>query len=81
MKWILFLLILFSPVEGLSADSAAKIVLQDISSDLSEDGLTVRFEFNKPVLKSGKPVFSETSVRIDIPQATSFGQSKTGGQG
>lgn len=70
MKWILFLLILFSPVEGLSADSPANIFLQDIYSDLSEDGLTVRFEFNKPVLNSGKPVFSETSVQIDIPQAS-----------
>jgi len=70
MKWILFLLILFSPVEGLSADSPAKIFLQNVSSDLSEEGLTVRFEFNKPVLNFGKPVFSETSVRIDIPQAS-----------
>jgi len=70
MKWILFLLILVSPVEGLSQDSSAKILLQNVSSDLSENGLTDRFEFNKPVLNAGQPVFSGTSVRIDIPQAS-----------
>jgi len=70
IKWIFSLLILFSPVEGFSADLGANNILQDVFSELSEDGLTVRFEFNKPVLNSGKPVFSRTSIRIDIPQAS-----------
>jgi len=70
MKWIFFFLISVSSVEGLSADSRAQNFLQNVSSALSENGLTVRFEFNQPVLKSGQPVFSETSVRIDIPQAS-----------
>jgi flagellar biosynthetic protein FliO len=70
MQWILILLVLVSPAQGWSADSAAKNFLQDVSSEISEDGLTVRFEFSKPVLNFSKPVFSDTSIRIDIPQAS-----------
>jgi flagellar protein FliO/FliZ len=68
--WILFFLILFSPIEGLSQNSSAKNLLQNVSSDTSEEGLTVRFEFSKPVFNPGEPVFSDTSVRVDIPQAS-----------
>jgi len=32
--------------------------------------LTVRFEFSKPVLNPGEPVFGDTSVQIDIPLAS-----------
>jgi len=32
--------------------------------------LTVRLEFNKPLLNPGEPVFSNTSVQIDIPLAS-----------
>lgn len=70
IKWIFFLLIGVIPVQGLSAESSVKNFLQDVSSDLSENGLTVRFEFNEPVLKPGQPVFNDTSVQIDIPQAS-----------
>ena len=70
IKWAIFLLLIVSPVHGLSAESSSKNILQDVSSDLSENGLTVRFTFSEPVLKPGPPVFGETSVRIDIPQAS-----------
>lgn len=70
MQWIFSLLILFSPVDGWSADSSANNFLRDVSSSLSDGGLTVRFDFNKPVLNPGKPVFSDTSVLIDIPEAS-----------
>ncbi len=70
LQWIFPLLIMFSPVEGWSADFSTTSILRDVSSSLSEDGLTVRFDFNKPVLNPGKPVFSATSVRIDIPEAS-----------
>ncbi len=66
-QWVLLLLIILSPVEGLSADAFTKNILRDVSSELSEKGLTVRFEFDKPVLNPGKPVFGDTSVLIDIP--------------
>ena len=69
-QWILFFLILFSPVAGMSADLSTKNLLQDVSSELSEKGLTVRLEFNKPLLNPGEPVFSDTSVQIDIPLAS-----------
>jgi len=67
---ILFFLILFGPVAGMSADLSEKNLLQDVSSELSEKGLTVRLEFNKPLLNPGEPVFSNTSVQIDIPLAS-----------
>lgn len=69
-QWILFFLILFSPVAGMSADLSTKNLLRDVSSELSEKGLTVRLEFNKPLLNPGEPVFSDTSVQIDIPLAS-----------
>lgn len=70
MKWILILLILVGSIKGLSAEAFAKNVLQNVSSDLSERGLTVRFEFDSPVVNPAEPLFSNTSVRIDIPQAS-----------
>ena len=36
---------------------------------MSDGKLTVRFEFNRPVLNPDDPVFGETSVHIDIPRA------------
>jgi flagellar biosynthetic protein FliO len=69
-QWILFFLILFSPGAGISADLSTKNLLRDVSSELSEKDLTVRLEFNKPLLNSGEPVFNNTSVEIDIPLAS-----------
>ena len=68
--WILFFLILFSPVEKLFAGPSTKNLLQDVSSEISENGLTVRLEFSKSILSPDEPVFSDTSVRIDIPLAS-----------
>ncbi|GJL80000.1 MAG: hypothetical protein NPINA01_29890 [Nitrospinaceae bacterium] len=48
----------------------AENLLQDVSSDVSESGLTVRFEFDKPVLKPGKPVFDSKSVRLEVSKAS-----------
>jgi flagellar biosynthetic protein FliO len=66
----IFFLIMLSPVAGWPADSFAKNLLQDVSSEISEKGLTVRFEFSEPVLNPGEPVFKDTSVQIDIPMAS-----------
>jgi flagellar protein FliO/FliZ len=69
-QWILFSLILFSSVEELSAGPATKNLLQDVATEISESGLIVRFEFSKSVLFPDEPVFSDTSIQIDIPLAS-----------
>lgn len=67
---IIFFLLMLSPVAGWPADSFAKNLLQDVSSETSEKGLAIRFEFSEPVLNLGEPVFKDTSVQIDIPMAS-----------
>lgn len=69
-QWILIFLTLLNPVAGMSADLSTKNLLQEVSSELSERELIVRLEFNKPLLNPGGPVFSDTSVQIDIPLAS-----------
>jgi flagellar biosynthetic protein FliO len=69
IKWVFFLMILFFPPQIGSANSSGKNFLQDVSSELSEGKLTVRFEFSEPVLTTGKPVFDRTFVRVSVPRA------------
>jgi flagellar biosynthetic protein FliO len=69
IKWVFFLMILFFLPEAGSANSSGQNILQDVSSELSEGKLTVRFEFNEPVLNTGKPVFDRTFVRVNVPGA------------
>jgi len=69
VNWVLCFLILLCPPNGSSADSLGQNFLQDITSDLSEGRLTVRFEFNEPVLNPTQPVFDNKSVRVDIFKA------------
>jgi len=51
------------------AASATTNYLQDITSKLSEGSLTVRIDFNEPVLHHESPVFNNTSVLVDVPNA------------
>jgi len=69
IKGIFFLMILFFPVKAWSLNSASQNFLQDVSSELSDGRLTVRFEFSEPVLNTGKPVFDKTFVRVNVPRA------------
>lgn len=62
-------MILFFPKEAWSENSSGQNFLQNVSSELSEGKLTVRFEFDKPVLNTGIPVFGRTFVRVKVPQA------------
>jgi len=68
--WILFFLVLFGSVQEISAGPSTKNLLQDVASEISENGLIVRFEFSKSILIPDEPVFSDTSIQIDIPLAS-----------
>ncbi len=68
--WILFFLILFSSVQEITAGPSTKNLLQDVTSEIGENGLIVRFEFSKSILIPDEPIFSDTSIRIDIPLAS-----------
>lgn len=60
--------VILSVAEG--TESATRNSLQDIAADLKEGRLTVRLQFKEPIVNPAAPVFNNTSVQMDIPNAT-----------